>query len=145
MDLKVKRLRKKAIMPHYATEGSAGLDLSICIDTDTVLLTPHKTTLVGCGLAFSIPKGYVGLVYIRSSVGTKQGIILANQVGVIDSDYRGEVMLPLYNRTDVPIVLNNGTRVAQLVITPILSANIEEVNKLDDTKRGDGGFGSTDK
>lgn len=145
MELKVKKLRKKAIVPQYATEGSAGLDLSVCIDMDTVLLEPHKTTMVGCGLAFSIPKGYVGLVYIRSSVGAKQGIILANQVGVIDSDYRGEVILPLYNITDVPIVLNNGTRVAQLVITPILSANIEEVNKLDDTKRGDGGFGSTDK
>lgn len=141
--MKIKKLYKKAVVPYYATIGSAGLDLSICINTDTIVLYPNKTELVGTGFAFEIPKGYVGLIYIRSSVGAKQGIVLANGTGVIDSDYRGEIMLPLKNTTDTPIVLNNGSRVAQIVITPILITNVDITSSLKDTERGVGGFGST--
>ena len=97
------------------------------------------------GLSFEIPKGYVGLIYIRSSVGTKLDLVLSNQVGVIDSDYRGEVMLPLRNLGRSARVINSGTRIAQMIITPINQVDIEVVKELSETKRGDGGFGSTGK
>lgn len=143
--MRIKKLHEKAVVPHYATVGSAGLDLTVISDEDTIVIPYQSTMLCRTGLAFEIPKGYVGLIYIRSSVGSKLDLVLSNQVGVIDSDYRGEVMLPLRNLGRSARVIENGTRVAQMVITPILSSNIEVVDELTETKRGDGGFGSTGK
>lgn len=143
--MRIKKLHEKAVVPHYATEGSAGLDLTVISDNDTIVIPYNSTMLCRTGLSFEIPKGYVGLIYIRSSVGTKLDLVLSNQVGVIDSDYRGEVMLPLRNLGRGARVIESGTRIAQMVITPILSSNIEVVDELTETKRGDGGFGSTGK
>lgn len=141
--MRIKKLHEKAVVPHYATEGSAGLDLTVISDNDTIVIPYNSTMLCRTGLSFEIPKGYVGLIYIRSSVGTKLDLVLSNQVGVIDSDYRGEVMLPLRNLGRGARVIESGTRIAQMVITPILSSNIEVVDELTETKRGDDGFGST--
>nr|DAP18011.1 MAG TPA: dUTPase [Caudoviricetes sp.] len=143
--MRIKKLHEKAVVPHYATEGSAGLDLTVISDNDTIVIPYNSTMLCRTGLSFEIPKGYVGLIYIRSSVGAKLDLVLSNQVGVIDSDYRGEVMLPLRNLGRGRRVIESGTRIAQMVITPILSSNIEVVDELTETKRGDGGFGSTGK
>lgn len=143
--MRIKKLHEKAVVPHYATEGSAGLDLTVISDEDTIVIPYKSTMLCRTGLAFEIPKGYVGLIYIRSSVGSKLDLVLSNQVGVIDSDYRGEVMLPLRNLGRSARVINSGTRIAQMVITPINQVNIEVVDELSETKRGVGGFGSTGK
>lgn len=143
--MKIKKIHEKAVVPHYATEGSAGLDLTVISDNDTIVIPYNSTMLCRTGLSFEIPKGYVGLIYIRSSVGSKLDLVLSNQVGVIDSDYRGEVMLPLRNLGRSARVIENGTRVAQMVITPINQVDIEVTEELSETKRGDGGFGSTGK
>ncbi|MDK9580804.1 dUTP diphosphatase [Sneathia sanguinegens] len=143
--MRIKKLHQKAVVPHYATEGSAGLDLAVISDEDTIVIPYKGTNLCRTGLSFEIPKGYVGLIYIRSSVGSKLDLVLSNQVGVIDSDYRGEVMLPLRNLGRSARVIENGTRVAQMVITPINQVDIEVVDELSKTKRGVGGFGSTGK
>lgn len=143
--MKIKKLHQKAVVPHYATEGSAGLDLTVISDEDTIVIPYNSTMLCRTGLSFEIPKGYVGLIYIRSSVGSKLDLVLSNQVGVIDSDYRGEVMLPLRNLGRSARVINSGTRIAQMVITPINQVDIEITEELSETKRGDGGFGSTGK
>ncbi len=143
--MRIKKLHEKAVVPHYATEGSAGLDLTVISDNDTIVIPYNSTMLCRTGLSFEIPKGYVGLIYIRSSVGTKLDLVLSNQVGVIDSDYRGEVMLPLRNLGRGARVIESGTRIAQMVITPINQVDIEVVDELTETKRGDGGFGSTGK
>lgn len=143
--MRIKKLHEKAVVPHYATEGSAGLDLTVISDEDTIIIPYQSTMLCRTGLAFEIPKGYVGLIYIRSSVGSKLDLVLSNQVGVIDSDYRGEVMIPLRNLGRGARVINSGTRIAQMVITPINQVGIEVVKELSETKRGDGGFGSTGK
>lgn len=141
--MRIKKLHQKAVVPHYATEGSAGLDLTVISDNDTIVIPYNSTMLCRTGLSFEIPKGYVGLIYIRSSVGAKLDLVLSNQVGVIDSDYRGEVMLPLRNLGRGGRVIESGTRIAQMVITPINQVDIEVVDELSETKRGDGGFGST--
>ena len=143
--MRIKKLHEKAVVPHYATEGSAGLDLTVISDEDTIIIPYQSTMLCRTGLSFEIPKGYVGLIYIRSSVGAKLDLVLSNQVGVIDSDYRGEVMLPLRNLGRGARVVNSGTRIAQMVITPINQVDIEVVDELSETKRGVGGFGSTGK
>ena len=143
--MRIKKLHEKAVVPHYATEGSAGLDLTVISDEDTIVIPYQGTMLCRTGLAFEIPKGYVGLIYIRSSVGSKLDLVLSNQVGVIDSDYRGEVMLPLRNLGRSARVINSGTRIAQMVITPINQVDIEITDELTETKRGVGGFGSTGK
>lgn len=143
--MRIKKLHQKAVVPHYATEGSAGLDLTVISDNDTIVIPYQGTMLCRTGLAFEIPKGYVGLIYIRSSVGTRLDLVLSNQVGVIDSDYRGEVMLPLRNLGRSARVINSGTRIAQMVITPINQVDIEITDELSETKRGVGGFGSTGK
>ena len=143
--MRIKKLHEKAVVPHYATEGSAGLDLTVISDEDTIVIPYQGTMLCRTGLAFEIPKGYVGLIYIRSSVGSKLDLVLSNQVGVIDSDYRGEVMLPLRNLGRSARVIETGTRIAQMVITPINQVNIEVAYELSETKRGVGGFGSTGK
>lgn len=143
--MRIKKLHEKAVVPHYATEGSAGLDLTVISDEDTIIIPYQSTMLCRTGLSFEIPKGYVGLIYIRSSIGSKLDLVLSNQVGVIDSDYRGEVMLPLRNLGRSARVINSGTRIAQMVITPINQVDIEITDELSETKRGVGGFGSTGK
>ena len=143
--MRIKKLHEKAVIPHYATEGSAGLDLTVISDNDTIVIPYNSTMLRRTGLSFEIPKGYVGLIYIRSSVGTKLDLVLSNQVGVFVCDYRGEVMLPLRNIGRSARVIDSGTRIAQMVITPINQVDIEVVDELTETKRGVGGFGSTGK
>ena len=138
----VKLLDPRAKLPAYGSADAAGADLYVLTD-GPVTIAPGKTVLLHTGLAFAIPKGYVGLVYARSSLGTKKGLAPANKVGVIDADYRGEVRVALHNHGSVPQVVEDGDRVAQLVITPYLTAQFQAADELDDTQRGAGGFGST--
>ena len=140
--LKIKRVTDTAIVPEVKTNGSAGYDL--CVDSsETIEIPPHKTVMAQTGLAFEIPDGYFGAIYARSGVSTKRGIRPATCVSVIDSDYRGNVGLPLHNDTDEIRVVEPYERVAQMVLQKALVVDIEIVEDLNDTERGDGGFGST--
>lgn len=144
-ELKVKRLYENATLPKRATEGSAGYDLFACIN-EPVTILPHETLKVSAGVAIELESNqYVALVYCRSGLATKNMISLINCVGVIDSDYRGELLIPLVNHSDIPYTINHGDRIAQLVISPVFTPTITEVDTLSDTIRGQGGFGSTDK
>lgn len=140
--LKLKRLRSSARIPANATPGSAGYDL--CADLDSPVTIPARRTVkIPTGLAMAIEPGYAGFVFARSGLGIKHGIVPANCVGVIDSDYRGEVIVGLYNHTDEPFVVEPGDRIAQLVLLPVHTPEIEECAELGETSRGEGGFGST--
>ena len=143
--VRVKKLDERATVPTYGTEFSAGADLYAVCDRDKIEIPPHETVLIHTGLAFEIPEGFVGLVFARSSLGTKRGLAPANKVGVIDSDYRGEVMVSLHNHTNTIQEIDNGERIAQFVIVPFLKADFVLSDELDDTVRGAGGFGSTGK
>ncbi len=138
--VKVKKLVENAVLPKCGTEFSAGADLVNA--GDTIVIGPGKTVIIHTGIALEIPVGLVGLVYARSGLATKRGLAPANKVGVIDSDYRGEIMVALHNHTDVSQTVESGERVAQIVITPYVTATFVE-GDLDDTIRGEGGFGST--
>lgn len=138
--VKVKKLVENAVLPKYGTEFSAGADLVNA--GDTVVIGPSKTVIIHTGIALEIPVGLVGLIYARSGLATKRGLAPANKVGVIDSDYRGEIMVALHNHTDKAQTVESGERVAQIVITPYVTATFVE-GDLDDTVRGEGGFGST--
>ena len=138
----VKRLSPNASLPRYATPGAAGMDLCACL-SERVTLAPGERALIPTGLAVSIPQGYVGLVFARSGLATKQGIALANGVGVIDSDYRGEVKVALINLSSEPVTIQHGERIAQLAVMPVVQVTPVEVDDLDQTDRGAGGFGST--
>ncbi|MBR3767003.1 MAG: dUTP diphosphatase [Clostridia bacterium] len=142
--VKIKKLNDKATVPTYGSPFSAGADLYACEDAP-VTIEPGKTVLVHTGLSFEIPEGFAGLIYARSGLATKKGLAPANKVGVIDSDYRGEVMVSLYNQSDVPQTVEPGERLAQMVITPFLKADFILADELSDTVRGEGGFGSTGK
>ena len=147
MELKIKalspKLGKEIPFPTYATAGSAGMDLRACIDGG-VTIQPGEQALIPTGLAISLPSAdYVALLYARSGLAIKHGLSPANCVGVIDSDYRGEVVVALRNYAKEPYTVEPGERVAQLVITPVVQADITVVDELDDTARGAGGFGST--
>ncbi len=144
MRIAIKKLQPEAILPTYGTDFSAGADLYAITDGD-ISIEPGQTILVHTGLAFEIPEGYVGLVYARSGLATKRGLAPANKVGVIDADYRGEVMVALYNQSSQVQTLSSGERIAQIVIAPFLHAEFYEANELSDTVRGTGGFGSTGK
>ena len=144
MKVNIKKLIENAILPTYATPYAAGADL-YCPMGESVTVAPHATALVKTGLAVEIPEGYVGLIYARSGIATKRGLAPANKVGVVDSDYRGEVMVALHNHSDIEQTVEGGERVAQLVIAPYLTADFCEVDALSDTVRSDGGFGSTGK
>lgn len=144
MKVNIKRLNKNATIPKYQTPFAAGADIYCCIDDD-LIISPGTTHMIKTGVALEIPTDYVGLVYPRSGLSSKFGIALANKVGVIDSDYRGELMVPLFNHSDKDYVLKNNERIAQLVITPYLTANFCEVSELNPTNRGEFGFGSTGK
>ncbi len=141
--IKIKRLKPNAILPHYGTEFSAGADLHALLDGDELVIPPHGTEFVHTGLSVEIPEGYVGLVYARSGIASKRGLAPANKVGVVDSDYRGEIIVSLLNHTDMPQTISNGERVAQLVIAPYLKADFVEADELAGSVRGEGGFGST--
>ena len=140
--IKVKKLRAGAQLPTYGTEFSAGADLYACLEAD-VVIAPGETKKIPTGLAMEIPVGFVGLIYARSSMGTKKGLAPANKVGVIDSDYRGEFMVFLHNHGAESQTIVHGDRVAQLVITPVFTPGFLEADELTDTVRGAGGFGST--
>ena len=141
-ELKIKKLDKKAIIPTYGTEYSAGADLYALLDED-INIKPGETVIIPTGLAMSIPKGYVGLIYARSSLGTKRGLAPANKVGVIDADYRGEIKIVLYNQSSEMQTISPNERIAQIVFTPFLKVDFLESDELDETDRGSGGFGST--
>ncbi len=143
MKLNIKKLNENAIIPTYGTEFSAGADL---YNLDNyVVIQPHATTLIHTGIAIEIPEGYCGLIFARSGLATKRGLAPANKVGVIDADYRGEVMVALHNHSDSSAEISPGERVAQLAIVPFLKADFQVVYELSDTLRGTGGFGSTGK
>lgn len=141
--MKFCRLDPTAVLPSYATPGSAGADLYALPSGDPVTISPGKTAFIRTGLAGAVPSGYVGLVFARSGLACKQGLAPANKVGVIDSDYRGEWMIALYNQSDEPRTIHPGDRVAQFVLLPILTPTFEVADSLDETDRGSGGFGST--
>lgn len=140
--VKFTRLKEGAIVPKYASVSAAGADLYACMGGDTSI-SPGETVKISTGIAVAIPDGYAGLVYARSGLATKKGLAPANKVGVIDSDYRGEIMVMLHNHSSESALVEDGDRVAQLVITPVVQAIFEEVETLDNTERGVGGFGST--
>ena len=138
----VKLLDSRAKLPAYGSNAAAGADL-YALTGSPVTIAPGETALIHTGIAVAVPQGYVGLVYARSGMACKRGIAPANKVGVIDADYRGEVMIYLYNHGSQPQTVEDGERVAQLVITPYLTAQFQSVDELDGTERGSGGFGST--
>lgn len=141
--MKFCRLDPAAVLPSYATPGSAGADLYALPSGDPVKIAPGETAFIRTGLAGAVPSGYVGLVFARSGLACKQGLAPANKVGVIDSDYRGEWMIALYNQSDEVRTIHPGDRVAQFVLVPILTPTFEVADSLDETDRGVGGFGST--
>lgn len=138
----VKLLDPRAKLPAYGSADAAGADL-YALTAGPVTIAPGQTALIHTGLALAIPQGYVGLVYARSGLATRQGLAPANKVGVIDADYRGELMVALHNHSGEPRTVENGDRVAQLVIVPYLTAQFTPAEELDGTGRGSGGFGST--
>lgn len=139
----IKRLSETAVLPARATGGSAGYDLCADIQSPVTIL-PGETQRLGSGIAIALPDpGYVALVFSRSGMGHKHGLVLANSVGVIDSDYRGELIIGLRNHGEVPYTVQPGERIAQLVILPVFTPELCEVESLDETERGTGGFGST--
>lgn len=140
MILKIKKVDPEAIIPQYANFGDAGLDLAPCKD---YLIEPHGSCKMDTGLRIAIPQGYVGLIFERSSTYYKTGLSLTNKVGVIDSGYRDNWLLSVKNTTDKVVDIQKGDRIAQLVIVPFVSAVIEEVDELDETERGLGGWGSS--
>ncbi len=140
--VRFKRLHENAKTPTYGTPFAAGADLYACLD-ERMCIAPGETRLVRTGIATEIPAGYVGLVYARSGLASKKGLAPANKVGVIDSDYRGEILVALHNHSDEPQEIEADERVAQMVIAPYLYAQYEETDVLEETVRGEGGFGST--
>ncbi len=145
MELKIKKLREAAKIPMRATNGSAGMDLYACLDAP-LTLAPGQLAVVPTGIAIELPDNTcAAFLYARSGLGVKHGICLSNGVGVIDSDYRGEVCAGLCNVSDKPYTIEPGERVAQMVIAPVLTPEICEVDELGGTERGAGGFGSTGK
>ena len=141
--VKIKKLSEKARIPSYGSAFAAGADLyAVC--AAPVAIAPHQTVMVHTGIALELPVGYAGLVYARSGLAAKRNLAPANKVGVVDCDYRGEIMVALHNHGEQEQVIEEGERIAQLVITPYITARFEEVEALSDTERGVGGFGSTD-
>ena len=142
-NVKIKKLKENAVIPKKAFPYDAGFDLSACLDCDSVSIPVGKTIKIGTGLVIAVPNGYFGGIFARSGLSTKQGLRPANCVGVLDSSYRNEVIVPLYNDSDKVRIVKNGDRIAQLIILPVYDTNMEVVDELDETDRGMGGFGST--
>ena len=142
--IRVKILRQGAHLPTYGSVEAAGADLYACLEED-MTVAAGKTVFVPTGIALEVPQGCAGLIYARSGLACKRGLALANKVGVVDSDYRGEIMVALHNHGTEPQTVANGERVAQFVITPVLTPAYEIAEELSDTARNQGGFGSTGK
>lgn len=142
--IRVKILRPGATLPAYGSAGAAGADLTACL-TEPVVIAPGQTAFVPTGIAMEVPAGCAGLIYARSGMACKQGLAPANKVGVIDSDYRGEIVVALHNHGDMPRIIEPGQRIAQMLITPVLTPGYVEAETLSDTARDAGGFGSTGK
>ena len=141
MKINFKKLTKNAVTPTYGSEFSAGADLYAA--DENVKIAPGETKVIHTGIAVEIPEGLVGLIYARSGLATKKGLAPANKVGVIDSDYRGEIMVALHNHGSEIQSVSAGDRVAQMVIAPFIKAEYTEADELSETVRGQGGFGST--
>lgn len=142
MKINVKKLKPTAILPTYGSSEAAGADLYACLDEEITIL-PGATAWIPTGIAMEVPRGCAGLVYARSGMACKRGLAPANKVGVIDSDYRGQIVVVLYNHGSEPQTVSHGERIAQMVITPIVTYPYVEVEDLTDSERGSGGFGST--
>ena len=141
--MKIKRLDERAIIPTRGSEEAAGYDLYAVLENDNLTIWPHETKMVDTGWAMKIPKKFFGAIFARSGLASKQGLRPANCVGVIDSDYRGPVKVALHNDTNEHQVIKQGDRIAQLLIIPCCTPDLKEVDELDETERGEGGFGST--
>ena len=142
ISIEIKKLDERAIIPTYGTDFSAGADIYALLD-EPITIAPGETKLIHTGLAIAIPEGFVGLNFARSGMATKRGLAPANKVGVIDSDYRGEVMVALYNQGSVAQTVEHGDRIAQMVFVPYYTAQFVLKDELSETLRGAGGFGST--
>lgn len=140
----VKKVHENAILPTYGSALAAGADLYACLE-ESITIAPGASAFVPTGLAMEIPEGYAGLIYARSGLACKRGLAPANKVGVVDSDYRGEFMVVLHNHGEKAQTVSHGERIAQLVVTPVLTPAFYEVEELTDTDRASGGFGSTGK
>ena len=143
MKVQIKKIKDEARTPSRGSGQAAGYDLYACPGKETVEIAPHETEMIGTGLAAQVPQGYFGAIFARSGLAARSGLRPANCVGVLDSDYRGEITVALHNDTNEPRYIKRGDRIAQLVILPYLSIEFEEAAELDDTERGDGGFGHT--
>ena len=140
--VKIKKIREDAVIPTYGTEFAAGADLYAALD-EVIVLEPGETKLIKTGVSIEVPTGYAGLIYARSGLASKKGLAPANKVGVVDSDYRGEIMVALHNHSNEKREIEPKEGIAQFVITPYLKADFEEVKELEETDRGSNGFGST--
>ena len=141
-NVNIKKLKENAKIPTYGSEFAAGADLYACLEEE-VTIKPGETYLVKTGIALEIPEGFAGLIYARSGLATKKGLAPANKVGVVDADYRGEIMVALHNHSQQDAIVEPGERIAQMVITPFLAAKFVAVEELEETVRGENGFGST--
>lgn len=144
-DIKIKRLKENAIIPTRSSKEAAGYDLYACLDCDKIEIKPQSNVKIGTGFALEIPAGYFAGIFARSGIATKQSLRPANCVGVIDSDYRGEYFIPLFNDSNEIRYINNNERIAQLVILPYPEISFKEVDELNSSERGENGFGSTGK
>ena len=142
MEINIKKINKNARIPTRGSNHAAGYDLYACVVND-IDIPAHSTVKIGTGVGVSIPDGYFGAVFARSGIASRQGLRPSNCVGVIDSDYRGEIIVAMHNDSDIRRTVNPEERIAQLVIIPYTSAEFKEVDNLDDTERGEDGFGST--
>ena len=145
MEIKIKKLKGNAVIPTRGSAYAAGYDLYACLDEESVVIPAGSCAKIGTGLSIAVPEGYFVAIFARSGLATKQGLRPANCVGVADSDYRGEYIVALYNDSDEERIVNNGERIAQLVIMPFLEVEFSECDELDETLRAAGGFGSTGK
>ena len=143
-NIPVKILRSSAKLPTYGSAEAAGADLYACLESD-VTIRPGETAFIPTGFAMAVPRGCAGLIYARSGMACKRDLAPANKVGVIDSDYRGEVIVALHNHGTEERTVSHGERIAQMVITPVLTPAYEVAESLEETGRGSGGFGSTGK
>ena len=140
--IEIKKINENAVIPKYGTDFSAGADLYALSD-ETLTIAPGESLLIHTGISVAIPEGLVGLIFGRSGMACKRGLAPANKVGVIDSDYRGEIMVCLHNHGNVAQTVENGERIAQIAFLPYYTADFKLVDELDETVRGAGGFGST--
>ena len=140
--IRVKILRERAKLPTYGTASAAGADIYAWLESD-VTIEPGKTAFIPTGIALEVPRGCAGLIYARSGMACKRGLAPANKVGVVDSDYRGEITVVLHNHGTISQTVENGERIAQFIITPVLTPAYEQAEDLSETARASGGFGST--